>query len=88
MCRSTVPKLKVMIKSFSSAKNQIILLFCKTSIKIPKKEGYSESVNRRRTYSIMTKRYQWGNQKLYIEEEQTTQWTKEKVQTTIYKTCT
>ena len=37
MCRSTVRKLKVIIKSFSSAKNQIILLFCKTSIKIQKR---------------------------------------------------
>ena len=27
------------------------------------------------------------NQNPYIEEEQTTQWPKEKVQTTIYKTC-
>ena len=27
-----------------------------------------------------------SNQNLYIEEEQTTQWLKEKVQTTIYKT--
>jgi len=33
-------------------------------------------------------RYQRGNQNLYIEEEQTTQWPKEKVQTTIYKTYT
>ena len=29
----------------------------------------------------MAKRYQRGNQNLYIEEEQTTQWPKEKVQT-------
>ena len=29
-------------------------------------------------------RYQRGNQNLYIEEEQTTQWPKEKVQTTIF----
>jgi hypothetical protein len=28
----------------------------------------------------MTKRYQRGNQNLYIKEEQTTQWSKEKVQ--------
>ena len=28
----------------------------------------------------MTKIYQWGNQNLYNEEEQTTQWPKEKVQ--------
>jgi len=33
-------------------------------------------------------RYQRGNQNRYIEEEQTTQWPKEKVQTTIYKTYT
>jgi hypothetical protein len=35
-------------------------------------------------------RYQIGNQNLYIEEEQTTQWPKEIVQKdkTIYKTCT
>jgi len=36
-------------------------------------------------------RYQRGNQNPYIEEEQTTQWPKEKVQTgqtTIYKTYT
>jgi hypothetical protein len=31
-------------------------------------------------------RYQRGNQNPYIEEEQTTQWPKEKGQTTIYKT--
>ena len=29
-----------------------------------------------------------GNQNLYIEEEQTTQWPKEKGQTMIYKTYT
>ena len=33
-------------------------------------------------------RYQRGNQNLYIEEGQTTQWPKEKGQTTIYKTYT
>ena len=33
-------------------------------------------------------RYQRGNQNPYIEEEQTTQWPKEKIQTTIYKTYT
>jgi hypothetical protein len=32
--------------------------------------------------------HQRGNQNLYIEEEQTTQWPKEKVQTAIYKTYT
>jgi hypothetical protein len=31
---------------------------------------------------------QRGNQNPYIEEEQTTQWPKEKLQTTIYKTYT
>ena len=31
-------------------------------------------------------RYQRGNQNPYIEEEQTKQWQKEKLQTTIYKT--
>jgi hypothetical protein len=40
----------------------------------------------------MAKRYQRGNQNPYIEEEQTTQWSKEKVQlkgkTTIYNTYT
>jgi hypothetical protein len=39
----------------------------------------------------MTKRYQRGNQNAYIEEEQTTQWSKEKSTkgpTTIYKTYT
>ena len=46
----------------------------KKNLKIPKE--YSESVNRRRTDSTMTKRYQRGNQNPYIEEsrkEQTTQ---------------
>jgi hypothetical protein len=33
-----------------------------------------ESVYWRRTDNTMTKRYQRGNQNLYIEEEQTTQW--------------
>ena len=33
-------------------------------------------------------RYQRGNQNPYFEEEQTTQWPKEKGQTTIYKTYT
>ena len=37
---------------------------------------------------IHVRRYQRGNQNLYIEEGQTTQWPKEKVQTTIYKTYT
>ena len=46
--------------------------------KIPK--GQSESVYRRRTDNTMAKRYQRGNQNQYIEEEQTTQWPKEKVQ--------
>ena len=32
-------------------------------------------------------RYQRGNQNSYIVEEQTTQWPKEKGQTTIYYTC-
>ena len=41
----------------------------KKSLKILK--GQSESVNLR---------YQWGNQNLYIKEEQTTQWPKEIVQ--------
>jgi len=31
-------------------------------------------------------RYQRGNQNPYIEKEQTTQWPKEKGQTTFYKT--
>ena len=31
-------------------------------------------------------RYQRGNQNLYMEEEQTTHWPKEKVQTMTYKT--
>jgi len=33
-------------------------------------------------------RYQRGNQNPYIEEEQITQWSKERVKTTIYKTYT
>ena len=33
----------------------------------------------------MAKRYQRGNQNLYIEEKQTTQWPKEKAKTTIHK---
>ena len=32
-------------------------------------------------------RYERGNQNMYIKEEQTTQWPKEKWQTTIFKTC-
>jgi phage FluMu protein Com len=43
--------------------------------KIPK--GQSESVYRRRTYNTMANRYQRGNQNLYIEEEHTTQWSKD-----------
>ena len=39
--------------------------------KIPKER--SETVYRRRTDTTMAKRYQRGNQKPYIEEEQTTQ---------------
>jgi hypothetical protein len=35
---------------------------------------------RRGTDNTMAKRYQRVNQNMYIEEEQTTQWTKEKVQ--------
>jgi hypothetical protein len=44
-------------------------------LKIPK--GQPESIYRRRTDNTMAKRYQRGNQNLYIEEEQTTQWQKE-----------
>ena len=40
-------------------------------LKIPK--GQSETVYRRRTDNTTAKRYQRGNQKPYIEEEQTTQ---------------
>jgi phage FluMu protein Com len=43
--------------------------------KIPK--GQSESVYRRRTYNTMVKRYQRCNQNPYIEEEHTTQWSKD-----------
>ena len=43
--------------------------------KIPK--GQSESIYQRRTDNIMAKRYQRGNQNLYIKEEQTTQWPKD-----------
>ena len=61
----------------------------KKSLKIPK--GQSESVYQRRTDNTMTERkkdkrtrrvwrYQRGNQNPYIEEEQTPQWPKEKVQ--------
>ena len=46
--------------------------------KIPK--GQSESIYQRRTDNTMAKRYQRGNQNLYIKEEQATQWTKENVQ--------
>jgi len=38
--------------------------------------------------TVLVWRYQGGNQNPYIEEEQTTKWPKEKVQTTIYKTYT
>jgi hypothetical protein len=44
-------------------------------LKIPK--GQPESIYRRRTDNTRAKRYQRGNQNLYIEEEQTTQWQKE-----------
>jgi hypothetical protein len=47
-------------------------------LKIP--QGQPESVYRRRTDNTMAKRYHRGNQKPYIEEEQTTQWPKEKIQ--------
>ena len=47
----------------------------KKSLKIPK--GQSESVYRRRTDNTVAKRYQRGNQNLYIVEEQTTQWPKD-----------
>ena len=53
-------------------------MYIKKSLKIPK--GQSETVYRRRTDNTMAKRYQRGHQKPYIEEEQTTQWPKEKVQ--------
>jgi hypothetical protein len=43
--------------------------------KIPK--GKSEYVYRRGTDNTMAKRYQRVNQNMYIEEEQTTQWTKD-----------
>ena len=43
--------------------------------KIPKR--LSESVYRRRTDNTMVKRYQRGNQNMYMEEEQTTQWSKD-----------
>jgi phage FluMu protein Com len=43
--------------------------------KIPK--GQSESIYQRRTDNTMAKRYQRGNQNLYIKEEQTTQWPKD-----------
>jgi hypothetical protein len=43
--------------------------------KIPKR--LSESVYRRRTDNTMVKRYQRGNQNQYIEEELTTQWSKD-----------
>ena len=43
--------------------------------KIPK--GQSESVYQRRTDNTMDKRYQRGNQNLYIKEEQSTQWSKD-----------
>jgi hypothetical protein len=53
-------------------------MYIKKSLKIPK--GQSETVYRRRADNTMAKGYQRGNQKPYIEEEQTTQWPKEKVQ--------
>ena len=43
--------------------------------KIPKRQ--SESAYRRSTDNTMVKRYQRGNQNQYIEEEQTTQWSKD-----------
>jgi hypothetical protein len=49
--------------------------FNKNSLKILKDK--SESVHRSRTDNTMTKRYQRGNQNPYIEEEQTTQWSKD-----------
>jgi hypothetical protein len=44
--------------------------------------------NNKIKYTRRVGRYQRGNQNPYIEEEQTTQWPKEKGQTTIYKTYT
>jgi len=55
--------------------NTIAIIFVKKSLKIPM--GQLESVYRRRTDNTMVKRYQRGNQKPYIEEEQTTQWSKD-----------
>jgi phage FluMu protein Com len=40
-------------------------------------KGQSESIYQRRTDNTMAKRYQRGNQNLYIKEEQTTQWPKD-----------
>ena len=45
-------------------------------MKIPK--GQSESVYRRRKDNTIAKRYPRGNHNPYIEDEQTTQWPKEK----------
>ena len=50
--------------------------------KIPK--GKSEAVNQRKD-NTMVKRYQRGSQKPYVKGK-TTQWSKEKRQTTIYRT--
>jgi hypothetical protein len=41
------------------------------------KRGKSESLYPKRTDNTMAKRYQMGNQNLYIEEELTTQWPKD-----------
>ena len=40
----------------------------------------NQSVYQRRTDNTMAKRYHRGNQNPYIEEKQTTQWPKEKIQ--------
>ena len=56
----------------------------KTSLKTPK--GQPESLYRRGTDNTMTKgrdwRHQRGSQNLYIEDEQTTQWSKEEFEDT------
>jgi hypothetical protein len=46
------------------------------------REHYSENLRLTKTNPTKNFKYQRGNQNPYIEEEQTTQWTKEKVQST------
>jgi len=68
----------------SKACSKLLIVTCfKPSSSIPYIMSTITCCNLRRVW-----RYQRGNKNPYIEEEQATQWSKEKRQTTIYKTYT